>query len=274
MKILPIELDITYKCNLTCANCTRKCDLLSGRGTDISIAQVIQFIEENTLAKSIYKTIFLMGGEPTLHLKLKEIISLLSDYIKNSQAQTNLCVVSNCHSEETQALLIELKDKVSIRYAYKDRKTKQGGSPDRFWTMNVAPIDLPEFEGIDFSQGCKQRGRCGLQYTADGKYFTCSMAGGIDRFFNFNVGASLKEIQLPEIQRLQMQKLCAFCGRFRLKYEPKVSGSAHEINFEDPQREQLYLKHINAEYPLRSKNRVLSDSYFKGLQEIKQSEVA
>ena len=71
------ELDITWKCNLACANCTRRCDLLSP-GPDMTP----EFFEKQLYGtRHSWNAIYIMGGEPTL---------------ENCEV---LCV--NCDSEQT-----------------------------------------------------------------------------------------------------------------------------------------------------------------------------
>lgn len=249
------ELDITWKCNLACANCTRRCDLLSP-GPDMTP----EFFEKQLYGtRHAWNAIYIMGGEPTLHPQLNEFIDIIAAYCrKNPKCQGTL--VSNCHSEKTKAILYDIcfrTQNIQVRHAAKNIATGVGARPSRFWTVNIAPRDFPEFAEHDYARGCGQQMRCGLQLTINGWYH-CSMAGGIDRVFGFG-GDTLE----GTLKNPRLGLFCQFCGRLRLSYAGVRYGT-NEMHFSEANH--LMFSESLKQYPLRSDKQFLSPSYAEALK--------
>lgn len=256
-KTSAIELDITQRCNLRCNNCTRRCDLFKGQGSDISVDSIAHFTEESQRVAHPWLRIFLMGGEPTLHPNLLDIVRVLLDYKKRANPAVILCLVSNCFAQESR----EITDEVESMGCEVRRSVKTKELTTDFWTMNVAPMDFAEFDGVDYGVGCGQQIRCGLERYIDGKYYGCAMAGGIDRAFQFGVGKdTLAEILKEEVRREQFQVLCGLCGRFRIRYWLRPSGKPLETDFTHPDKRTMF-QHSLIEYPHKSNKRILSKTW-------------
>lgn len=245
------ELDITYRCTLSCPNCTRRCDLLSGVGTDLGLQSIHEVIRQTRSNQHRWNLILLMGGEPTLHPNLLEIVGLLGSI---RGPKTRIGIVSNMYTPETRRVLSTLPSWVEVRESPKDGSTRYSTKQGDFWTMNVAPIDFPEFVGFDYSNGCHQQGRCGLAYTANGWFF-CSMMVGIARLFKADLAIpSLQFMLSPAIYHAQMDLLCRYCGRVRVGFE------LGQHKFATPEAEEAFEKNIK-EYPLYSDKQILSKTY-------------
>lgn len=96
-----IEIDITYRCNLNCYNCNRSVRQ-APEALDISISQIVAFVEESIDKKIKWKRIRVLGGEPTLHPHFLEIIENLGKYIK-FHADCEIQVVSNGYGDEVRS---------------------------------------------------------------------------------------------------------------------------------------------------------------------------
>lgn len=74
-----VEIDITYKCNLKCLNCNRSCTQAPSK-IEMPVADIEAFIDQSVKKNIVWKRIRILGGEPTLHSRIFDIIGLLSAY--------------------------------------------------------------------------------------------------------------------------------------------------------------------------------------------------
>jgi len=251
-----IELDITQRCNLMCNNCTRRCDLFKGLGHDIDKKGISQFIQDSLDCNHQWARIFVMGGEPTLHPQYRQIMEMLDQHVKNYDPSCQVILVSNCLTLDSRKKLDQLESS-----GFLVRRSPKTTPDNKFWTVNVAPIDFEEFAGVDFGVGCSQQVKCGLHRSVNGLYYGCSIAGGIDEVFDLGTGTYfLQEVLNPIGRRNQFVKTCGYCGRFRLRYLVRPNGKCREADFFDPSLRKLFIEHC-LEYPLYSGERVLSKSW-------------
>ena len=73
------EIDITYKCNLKCINCNRSCTQAPS-DLEMPVAKIEKFIKQSIEKQFEWERIRILGGEPTLHSRIFDIIGLLIDY--------------------------------------------------------------------------------------------------------------------------------------------------------------------------------------------------
>ncbi|MBU1147432.1 MAG: radical SAM protein, partial [Candidatus Omnitrophica bacterium] len=76
-----IQIDVTYVCNLKCNNCVRSCKQ-APTSQRMTVEQIKKFIKESIDNNIKWEKMRLMGGEPTLHPDILEIVQLLIDYRK------------------------------------------------------------------------------------------------------------------------------------------------------------------------------------------------
>lgn len=75
-----IQLEITYRCNKLCEKCNRFCNLTGLpylKDADMKIEQIEKFINQVRRKNICLKRIQILGGEPFLHPRLNEFISIL-----------------------------------------------------------------------------------------------------------------------------------------------------------------------------------------------------
>lgn len=202
-----IEIDLTYDCNLRCANCNRSCTQAPSKER-MTVVQIEKFVNESINKDVRWQLISLLGGEPTLHPDILTILSILLDYkIKYSpnmtlQVETNGTgdFVKNVLTKFPQGINILNSDKGSMGYLHT--------------SFNVAPIDTIWYKLSDFSNGCYILKYCGTGLTRYG-YYCCAVAGGIDRIFGFDMGRKTfpeKDDSMIE----QLNKFCRLCGLFKI----------------------------------------------------------
>lgn len=205
-----IEIDLTYECNLKCINCNRSSTQAPIK-EGMTIAQIMQFVEESIVLNKKWELINLLGGEPSVHKDFLEIVPLiLNEYILKYAPNTILQVTSNGFGEVVQKKLAQLPKhpNLIIDYAsFKDEKVIPYFSP-----FNDAPIDDPKVQPTEYHKGCWVTAYCGIGLNQLG-YYPCGVAGGIDRIFGFGLGVqSLHEVDSQIAKYLDT--FCRYCGNF------------------------------------------------------------
>jgi len=202
-----IEIDITYNCNLKCCNCNRSCTQATS-DEQMSLEQVKRFIEESMKQNRKWKQIRVVGGEPTLHPQIFEIIKSLLSYVKSFSPSTSIVLVTNGFGQFVNKVLHNIPSEISI-----DNSHKKSPIQEEFVSFNVAPIDLAIYKYADYVNGCLIPQLCGIGLTRHG-YYPCAVSGGIDRIFGFDVGR--KKIPAPDDEMRDLLKIfCKYCGHFK-----------------------------------------------------------
>lgn len=199
------EIDITYKCNLKCINCNRSCTQAPGN-TEMPVSVIESFIQQSIDQQIQWKRIRILGGEPTLHSRIFDIIDMLSDYQSGYNPEVRLVLGTNYFGNKVHEVLKKLPDNIIIKSTLKTSRV------NLFKPFNVAPADTRYNRFSDYSTGCRIIEDCGLGLTPSG-YYMCAVAGGIDRIFQYHLGRD----ELPEKSDPltdQMSAFCRLCGHF------------------------------------------------------------
>ncbi len=216
-----IVIDITSRCNLHCIDCNRSCG--TNQASDdscMTIDQIRKFIRESIEQRRRWSRIQLEGGEPTTHPDVIEIVRLIRAYIDEHSRGTALVVLTNGYGPDVNDILLEL----TAAGADVENDGKRSRKQERHCAFNVAPCDMQEMAGIDFSRGCHLPALHGLGLTRHG-YYSHPVCGGIDRVFGLGVGRT----RLPEPHDGldgQFATLCRYCGMFRFTYRLRGGGVA------------------------------------------------
>jgi len=201
-----IDIDVTYLCNLNCINCSRSLGQIKSNEI-ITIKQIKKFIKESKDNNIIWKEIKVVGGEPTLHPNINQILNLLLDYKKKYSPNTIIKICTNSYGKKVKQILTKIPKDIMIRSFPKKSKY------NLFFPFNVAPKDCKMFKFADYSNGCSLLNICGLGLNMYG-YYPCAHAAGIDRIFGFNIGR--KKIPCFEDDMVdQLNQFCKLCGYFR-----------------------------------------------------------
>lgn len=201
-----IEIDITYQCNLKCNNCNRS----SAQAPDnkhIDLGDITQFVEDSLSQGRRWRKIRVLGGEPTLHPQLNEILEELYR-LKQVQHDLSIQLVTNGYGRRVNKVISELPE-----WLYIENSVKTDYIQPDFGPFNLAPIDSWYHRFSDFSNGCDIARTCGLGLTPQG-YYPCAVAGGIDRVLNKKNGRQRLPARDDEMRDL-MKNACGLCGRFR-----------------------------------------------------------
>lgn len=209
-----IEIDVTYACNLKCFNCNRSCTQAPARDA-IAPEQIIKFLSESVEAKVTWRKIHVMGGEPTLHPQLEQILELLVWYKQHHNPKVELKLVSNGFGPHVENSLGRVPAEVAIV------NTSKKSPVQEFDAFNMAPKDRPLNWLSDFRRGCVITNHCGMGLTPWG-YYCCAIAGAIDRIFGFDLGRK----QLPakdDSMQDQMRLFCRLCGHFNREWQASTA---------------------------------------------------
>ncbi len=208
------EIDITYKCNLKCLNCNRSCTQAPSN-IELSVDEIEAFIGHSIKNKISWRRIRILGGEPTLHSRIFDIIDLLINYQKDFNPSVRLVLGTNFFGNRVQRVLEKLPDKIIVKSTLKVSRV------NLFKPFNVAPTDRPYFKFSDYSCGCRIIEECGLGLTPSG-YYICAVAGGIDRIYRYNLGRKTMPDKSDTFAD-QMTAFCRLCGHFGFQWPTRIS---------------------------------------------------
>jgi hypothetical protein len=209
-----IEIDITYACNLACFNCDRSCTQ-APTGEHMTLKQIDRFVRESIAAEIQWERIRLLGGEPTLHPQIKEILRLLLWYRRHFSSATVIEITTNGCGEKVRSVLQSISPEIQI-----DNTQKQRDVQPAFNTFNVAPKDLRAYHSSDFRNACIISHRCGIGLTPYG-YYPCAVAGGIDRIVGWDRGRKSLPSDTDDMDDL-LEAFCSHCGHFKRHQENYV----------------------------------------------------
>jgi hypothetical protein len=200
-----IEVDITYRCNLSCPNCNRSIGRAPSRES-MSVSQIARFVDRSIEREKRWYRIRILGGEPTLHPRFRQVLDEFLRY-KDWSPDCILELVTNGHGARVQGVLERIPDGVRI-----ENSSKTGEIEPSFRPFSVAPIDDPRYGRADFSNGCAVMRDCGMGLTPGG-YYPCAVAGGIDRVLGSGLG--LQDLPADDDDMADAcRNLCRLCGRF------------------------------------------------------------
>jgi len=209
-----IEIDITYACNLHCLNCNRSCTQ-APTNEYMTVEQIDKFVQESIEKDRKWEKIRVMGGEPTLHPDLFDILKSLLSYKNKFSPKTRIIIVSNGFGPKVKKVLSKIPEGIEIE------NTQKISVVNKFYSFNIAPVDLDQYKKTDFSRGCFVTAFCGIGLNRYG-YYPCAAGGGIDRVAGFGIGRK----ELPacdDLMRDELQNLCRYCGLFKSD-NTKING--------------------------------------------------
>jgi uncharacterized Fe-S cluster-containing radical SAM superfamily protein len=201
-----IEIDITYVCNLRCQNCNRSITQAPEK-VHMPIEMIRDFVRDSIAQNKRWRSIRILGGEPTLHPRFIDIINELRQYRKFAPDCT-IRVITNGYGKAVNAILRQIPSDVVI-----ENSAKEGNVQPSFGPFNLAPADDPAFRSADYTNGCAIMKECGMGLNPTG-YYQCAVAGGIDRVIGKNLGRAALPGDADDMADLS-RDLCRLCGHFR-----------------------------------------------------------
>ena len=200
-----VELDITAACPVGCYNCDRAVPIAPSNER-MSVAQVDAFVSESLSLRWRWKRIVLIGGEPLVHPELPDVLQAVKRY----KDRYPRCVIEICTSGYGKAVRKRIEALPSWLTVTNTNKT---GPQQRFDTYNVAPRDLPDYQGVDYAKGCVVT-EFGISLNHRG-YYPCGAGGAVDRVFGMKVAHPTLAEALASDMRAPLRQLCQYCGHFK-----------------------------------------------------------
>ena len=201
-----VEIEICSHCDCACWGCDRFIDTCAD--APMTVSQIRHFMDESIAINWEWKRIHILGGEPTLHKNLHEVIELLLEY-RRLFPRCLLRVISNGLGKLTEVQQFLQDNGVDISVEGKRR----GVMPTWFTNARLAPIDLyPDLLafppcGIFGVEGC------GLGLTRYG-YFLCGAGASVARVAGLDIGVQKLSDVTFSIMQKQAESLCKICGHW------------------------------------------------------------
>ena len=190
-----IEIDITQSCNLSCTSCVRGCDKFKSEQM-ISIDQIKHFVDESITLGYQWSRIGIMGGEPTVHPQLNEILNVLYRYKQYNES---------CHFWTRSNGLITYDFPSWVEFQLNDDHSFHHA-------FYVSPQDVQY--PMD-KRACHVLHDCGLMYSVHG-YLPCCNSNVHIRAFNLVDGVqSLSNVSCESMMRL-CHIYCKHCGWYMM----------------------------------------------------------
>jgi 4Fe-4S single cluster domain len=183
-----IEVELTLRCNLHCANCDR----MAPKPLDIKLDDFKNFLALDRKWSSIR----LIGGEPLLYPHIEEVFKILENY-------KDKCLIGLSTNGYNKELLKKIPPWVSVGNSNKK------SSEQLFRTFNVAPIDVGIESG--FENGCDIPQRCGMCLSVDGLFYCCGAGATVSR----ELKLQLSQTSIDSVGEWMFSTLCRYCGHFK-----------------------------------------------------------
>ena len=212
---------LTARCNLRCLNCQTSASQAPAND-DLTTEQMQGIISEALALEYYWNTIYVTGGEATLHPQFFEMLDILKTY-KDFNPECTILLESNGAGEKTKKILRKVPDWISVRNS---SKKEDGLNSYAFLPYNIAPIDgIGHLLRPDYSRGCQIISICyGLCASMYG-YYPCTPCMNVDRVYGFDIGIKRLDLVTERSLRSQMKILCQYCGHFnRQRRQPVLTA--------------------------------------------------
>lgn len=201
-----VELEINTACDLACFGCDRMSDVTTA--PNMNVDQVRLFVRESLELDWEWERIRLLGGEPTLHPHLKEIVEALRPYRQRFPG-VFIQLLSNGLGK-----LDQLKGWLEAQGVdcHVEGKTRTS-QPAWFRNTRITPVDRDPDVGPLPPCGIFGPRDCGIGLTRHG-YFLDGAGATVARVAGLDVGVmSLHGVTLNAMLE-QAKVLCRVCGHW------------------------------------------------------------
>jgi len=201
-----IEIILTFECDLMCVDCSIQCRQAPSSDR-MSVDQINCFIEESVACQRRWEVIRLIGGEPTLHPRLSEILESLVSYKRDFSPFTKIQLCTNGYRSGVQEIVARAPFGIDVEDSRKTSPLQK-----RHVCVNNAPMDRLIHRYSDYSNGCPVCVTQGMGLSPYG-YYHCNVAAAIDRVFGVDLGR--KTLPDEGCGALDSSyELCRYCGFF------------------------------------------------------------
>lgn len=228
-----IQLYINTACNMACHNCDAAVRIAPNKKEMMTVDQIKRFVAESNDLGIKWERILLIGGEPTIHPNLIEIINTIRNGLsiykvtkkpgkdggisgrqdlfgEEMGIESGIGLLSN---GKKLPKMLEYYEKAG--YVNVDSDNKETND-QFFYPVNIAPMDNPNFREEDndtyatIQKYCQCPGFCLTPYG----YYSCTTGFAISRVFGLDIGIKqLKDVSKESITG-HFKQLCKRCGYF------------------------------------------------------------
>lgn len=198
-----LEIEINSTCDKNCPHCDRFIDVAPA--PPMTLAQVEHFVDESLALDWQWDRIHILGGEPTLHAELSEIIDALCRY-RRRFPDVLLRLISNGAGKLTAVRPMLDKHDITVNV-----EAKSGKLPNWFTNMLRAPVDVLGSPEPIPPCGIFGISGCGIGLTKHG-YFLCGCGASIARVCGLDVGVMRLQDLTYDAMLRQAEKICNVCG--------------------------------------------------------------
>lgn len=206
-----IELCLTYRCNVKCANCSNLCTQAPTDGTmDLTVKDVEAFIEQSVAANHQWDLITLHGGEPLLNNSIVPICALLKRYHDIYNHSVRISLLSNGSTQSIVSRVRRMCSEFGMEpgVSEKVKSNRRGdGTPIPYVPVNISPEDA----GIPWTRGCFQTTDCGICLNYAG-YWPCSPMAAAARVFGYQPMAKSVQELTEDVLAAGFDIHCRYCG--------------------------------------------------------------
>lgn len=207
-----LEIAITYVCNVSCNNCLALSPQApTKRDQDVSVDDIVRFVDESAACAYPWEWIKFHGGEPTLHPQLLELAQVMVDYRRKHNPKVRLSIVSNDTNPERVAAVLALGFDPQVSPKVRNN-TDKSGNKLLYVPVNVSPVDL----GVSPTSGCFIPQECGIAMNNLG-FWPCGPAAAAARVFGYEAPVTHVQDLTPE-RLMVLYKHCDHCG-FAMKQD-------------------------------------------------------
>jgi hypothetical protein len=174
----------------------------------MTLQQIELFVHESIGCGWLWYEMEVLGGEPTLHPELLNILACLREY-NAFNPDCTILLVTNGYGPKVQHVLRRLPSFVIVQNTAKKRM-----NDIPFNAYNLAPVDDPAFAQDSFTRGCRIVAECGVGLTRCG-FYLCGAGASVDRVFGVGLGISSLAQVTEERLFAQRPHLCCYCGHYK-----------------------------------------------------------
>jgi len=205
-----VELCVTYRCNVKCANCSNLCTQAPFDEGDLTPHHVLRFLEDSIMHGHKWGMITIHGGEPVLNPHIDEICRILTNYKRTQNPGCVLWLLTNNSCVEVRKRITAINTKYNIPLGISTKKKTNAdghGNPIEYIPVNVSAIDL----GVEHDNSCFQTSNCGVCYNYRG-FYGCSPMAAAARVFGYEpVATSIRDFTRDKIME-SFKQHCGHCG--------------------------------------------------------------
>lgn len=206
-KMVRLKVNVTYRCDRSCPNCNRATALCPSDGSDDVSPEYLKDMLVGCRDMGVrFRSIWLTGGEPTMHPRFLEIVEVLDWYRKSYRR----CQIRSYTYHRPQSHW--MVEKAAAEFGLLVRDTQKASPQKQTFAAQMAPVDDPRI-GPDapYFKGCWNARKCGTCLDARG-FWCCPIGAAVARAFRIPPTITRPEDYTDVNIMAQYGLVCRYCG--------------------------------------------------------------